>query len=74
MRTVALNRSIEAKANIGRTLGFKVEVVDTKTGEKTIYDSMRATARAFNLNDVTIRNYIKKENLYLDRYRFYLIK
>lgn len=60
MRTVALNRSIEAKANIGRTLGFKVEVVDTKTGEKTIYDSMRATARPFKLNDVTVITSKKK--------------
>lgn len=49
--------------------GRKVEVTDTLTGETTIYDSTRSAAKGLDTNHGTIRNYIKSQRLYRDRFK-----
>jgi group I intron endonuclease len=70
------NHSEESKAkmsaaHMGKTHseGRKVEVTDTLTGETTIYDSTRSAAKGLETNHTTIRNYIKNQKLYRDRFK-----
>lgn len=48
--------------------GRKVEVTDIKTGETTIYDSVRKAAIGLGTNHTTIRNYLKSKKLFQDRF------
>jgi len=70
------NHSEESKAkmsaaHMGKTHaeGRKVEVTDTLTGETTIYDSTRSAAKRLETNHTTVRNYIKNQKLYRDRFK-----
>jgi group I intron endonuclease len=51
--------------------GRKVEVTDIKTGETTLYDSVRKAAIGLATNHTTIRNYLKSKKLFQDR--FYIV-
>jgi len=54
--------------------GTKVSVTDTITHETTIYESVRRAAAALDTNHNTIRNYLKNNKLYKDRYSLLTFK
>jgi hypothetical protein len=42
---------------------IKIEVLDLETDTKTIYDSMRETARALNISQARISNYFLRNQI-----------
>ena len=54
--------------------GTKVSVTDTISHETTIYESIRRAAAALDTNHNTIRNYLKNNKLYKDRYSLLTFK
>lgn len=54
--------------------GLRVEVTDIKTGETTLYDSIRKAAKGLGANHTTIRSYIRSKKLYQDRFQIVLFR
>lgn len=64
------NLSDETKAKISESMGSKLEVLDVETNETTIYYSNRQAAKALDCSEWTVRNYIKNQKIYKERYVF----
>jgi group I intron endonuclease len=61
--------SEETRAKITASKGHKLEVTDIRTGDTAIYDSTRSAAKELGTNHNTIRNYIKSQKLYRERFQ-----
>lgn len=72
---------METKAKLSQNLtkynqskGHKIEIMNIEENTKTVYESIRKAALSFNINQGTIRNYIKSGKLYKGIYKINSIK
>lgn len=75
MRIAANNRYKSPGLSAAQPNSIKVEVVDLETNTSTIYDAIRAAARALNIDRKYIEHYIylKQDKPVLGKYTFKLI-